>query len=160
MEKLIEFRLNGKTTSVKTDLERKLLWVLRSDLGLTGTKYSCGQGFCGACTVLVDKQAVRSCLYTLSFVQGKDVVTIEGLSQNGDLHFLQKAFIQHDALQCGFCTPGMILTAYSFLLKNPRPTRSQILSAMEQNLCRCGSYNRIIQAVQTASQMMGKENPK
>lgn len=160
MEKLIQFRLNGQSTQIKTDPERNLLWVLRSDLGLTGTKYSCGQGFCGACTILVDQQAVKSCLYPLSFVQGKDVLTIEGLSKNGELHFLQKAFIQHNALQCGFCTPGMILTAYSFLLKNPHPPRKQIVSAMEENLCRCGSYNRIIKAVHTASQMMGKEGSR
>lgn len=160
MEKLIQFRLNGEPNQIKTEPERRLLWVLRSDLGLTGTKYSCGQGFCGGCTVLVDNQTVRSCLYPLSFVKGKDVLTIEGLSKNGELHPLQEAFIQHNALQCGFCTPGMILTAYSFLLKNPHPSREQIVSAMDQNLCRCGSHNRIIQAVKTASQMMAKEGSR
>lgn len=151
---MIEFKLNGKPVHLKTSPERKLLWVIRSDLGLTGTKYGCGQGFCGTCTVLIKHQAVRSCVYPISNVQGKEVMTIEGLSQNGELHPLQKAFMEENALQCGFCTPGMILTAYGFLLQNPNPSREQIISAMDQNLCRCGSYQRIIQAVQTASQTM------
>ena len=100
-----------------------LLWVLRTDFALTGTKYGCGEGFCGACTVLVNGDAVRSCQYSVEDIDGKEVLTIEGLAKNGNLHPLQKAFVQHDALQCGFCTPGMILNAYSLLMKNPSPTR-------------------------------------
>jgi len=129
-----------------------LLWVLRTDLGLTGTKFGCGENYCGACTVIVDKEAVRSCQVPVKDVDGKEVITIEGLSRNGKLHPLQKAFVEHDALQCGFCTPGMILTAYSLLLKNPHPTRQEIIENMDDNFCRCGTHNRIILAVQTAAE--------
>jgi carbon-monoxide dehydrogenase small subunit len=131
-----------------------LLWVLRSDLELTGTKYSCGEGFCGACTVLVNNEAVLSCQYPVQNVIGKEVMTIEGLAKNGNLHPLQTAFMQHNALQCGFCTPGMILEAYSLLLKNPQPSYREIVEAMEGNLCRCSSYNRIIEAIQTTARTM------
>jgi carbon-monoxide dehydrogenase small subunit len=131
-----------------------LLWVLRSDLELTGTKYSCGEGFCGACTVLVNNEAVLSCQYPVQNVIGKEVMTIEGLAKNGNLHPLQTAFMQHNALQCGFCTPGMILGAYSLLLKNPQPSYREIVEAMEGNLCRCSSYNRIIEAIQTTARTM------
>ncbi|MFW6159854.1 MAG: (2Fe-2S)-binding protein [Acidobacteriota bacterium] len=154
MDKIIKYQLNGQPQALKTSGERMLLWVLRTDLGLTGTKYSCGQGFCGACTVLVNNEPVRSCHYPLKNLKGKEVTTIEGLAKNGELHPLQEAFIKHNALQCGFCTPGMILTAYSFLLKNPLPSKKEILLQMEENLCRCGSYNRIIQAIQDAAQIM------
>lgn len=154
MKEVIQFKLNGKPVRLSTDGERMLLWVIRSDLSLTGTKCGCGEGFCGACTVLVDKEAVRSCQFPLKNVKGKEVLTIEGLATNGDLHPLQKTFIQHDALQCGFCTPGMILQAYSLLLKNPRPTREEILQSMDENLCRCGSHTRIVQAIQTAANEM------
>ena len=150
----LSFRLNGKPMEMALDGDRSLLWVLRADLGLTGTKHGCGEGICGACTVLVDKEPVRSCQTSVKDVDGKEVITIEGLSKNGDLHPLQKAFINHDALQCGFCTPGMILNAYALLLKNPEPTREEIIEGMEDNLCRCGSYGRIIQAIQTATQEM------
>jgi aerobic-type carbon monoxide dehydrogenase small subunit (CoxS/CutS family) len=150
----ISFKLNGKETSVTTNSERKLLWVLRSDLGLTGTKYGCGKAQCGACTVIVDDRAVRSCVLPVSSVEGKNVLTIEGLAKNGQLHPIQEAFIKHDALQCGFCTPGMILNAYSLLLRNPEPTKSEIIGGMENNLCRCASHLRIIRAVQSAAEEM------
>jgi len=154
MEKTFRFRLNGKDVSLTSSPERMLLWVLRSDLGHTGTKYSCGEGFCGACTVLVNNEAVQSCQYPIQNAEGKEVITIEGLQKNGKLHPLQEAFMQHNALQCGFCTPGMILQAYALLLKNPQPSEKDIVEALEGNLCRCGAYNRIIQAVQTASHTM------
>ena len=148
----IQFTLNGEPVKVTVDNDRMLLWVLRTDLGLTGTKYGCGESYCGACTVLVNNEAVRSCQMTVQDVQDKDVVTIEGLSKNGELHPLQRAFMAHDALQCGFCTPGMIINAYALLRKNPRPSVSQIIEGMDENLCRCGAYNRIVQAVQAAAE--------
>jgi aerobic-type carbon monoxide dehydrogenase small subunit (CoxS/CutS family) len=151
MKETIRFKLNDKPVSMTVDNERMLLWVLRTELNLIGAKFGCGEGFCGACTVLVNNEAVRSCQFLVKDVNGKEVITIEGLANNGDLHPLQKAFIKHDALQCGFCTPGMILNAYSLLLKNPQPTRKEIIQGMEENLCRCGSYQRIIQAIQTAA---------
>jgi len=154
MQKNIQFKLNGKYVNVTSSPDRMLLWVLRSDLELTGTKYSCGEGFCGACTVLVDDEPVLSCQFPLERVEGKDVLTIEGLKKNGKLHPLQAAFMQHNALQCGYCTPGMILGAYAMLVKNPDPSTKDIVETMEGHLCRCGSYNRIIQAIQTAAREM------
>ena len=154
MNQTIQFTLNGKPTKISVDGDRMLLWVLRTDLELTGTKFGCGEGFCGACTVLVNGEAVRSCQTAVKEVRRKEVVTIEGLSKNGKLHPLQKAFIEHDALQCGFCTPGMILNAHSLLRENPQPTESEIVAGMEDNLCRCGSYKRIIEAIQSAAQTM------
>jgi aerobic-type carbon monoxide dehydrogenase small subunit (CoxS/CutS family) len=154
MEKNIRFKLNGKTVNLTSSPDRMLLWVLRSDLELTGTKYSCGEGFCGACTVVVNNEPVLSCQYPVQEVAGKEVMTIEGLKKNGKLHPLQTAFMQHNALQCGYCTPGMILEAYAMLLKNPEPSAKDIVDTMEGNLCRCGSYNRIIQAIQTAAKAM------
>jgi nicotinate dehydrogenase subunit A len=154
MKETILFKLNGKPLRLTTDSERMLLWVLRSDFGLTGVKYGCGEGFCGACTVIVNNEAVRSCQYPVKDIKGKEVMTIEGLAKNGKLHPLQEAFIKHDALQCGFCTPGMILQAYSLWLKNPNPSRQAIIQHMEENLCRCGSHTRIIQTVQDAATMM------
>jgi len=151
----IKLTLNGKPISLTVDSDRPLLWVLRTDLGLTGAKYGCGEGYCGACTVLVNNEALRSCQLTMKDVLNKKVVTIEGLAKNGDLHPLQKAFMAHDALQCGYCTPGMIINAYAFLLKNPRPSESQIIAEMDNNLCRCGAHVRIIKAIQTAAQEMG-----
>jgi carbon-monoxide dehydrogenase small subunit len=150
----IEFKLNHEWIRLSVDSERTLLWVLRSDLGLTGTKYGCGIGACGACTVLLDGEAARSCMIPVSNVKGKDVVTVEGLAMNGHLHPLQKAFVEHNALQCGFCTPGMILTAYSLLLTKPAPKEEDIIESMEDNLCRCGSHQRIIQAIQSAAKKM------
>ncbi|MFQ5824366.1 MAG: (2Fe-2S)-binding protein [bacterium] len=154
MEETIHFKLNNKPIRLTMESGRKLLWVLRADLGLTGTKYGCGEGFCGACTVLLNKKAVRSCQLPVKFVNGKEVMTIEGLAQNGSLHPLQQAFVEHDALQCGFCTPGMILNAYSFLRQNPQPTYSEIVQNMDSNLCRCGAHTRIVQAMQSAAQEM------
>ena len=156
MQETISFNLNDKPIRLTVDSERMLLWVLRSDLGLTGTKYGCGEAFCGACTVLVNNKAVRSCQFPVKDVKGKEVITIEGLSKNGKLHPIQEAFIKHDALQCGFCTPGMILNAYSLLYKNPQPTQSEIIQGMNDNLCRCGAHTRIVQAIQdAASEMKG-----
>ncbi|MBZ5516938.1 MAG: (2Fe-2S)-binding protein [Acidobacteriia bacterium] len=155
MNDTVRFKLNGKAVSLEVDPSRSLLWVLRYDLGLTGSKYGCGEGLSGACTVLVDRQAVRSCVLQMRAVAGKGVTTIEGLEQNGELHPLQKAFVEHDALQCGYCTPGMIMNAYSLLLKNPRPSRRQIIEQMDGNLCRCGAHMRIIQAIETAAKQMG-----
>jgi aerobic-type carbon monoxide dehydrogenase small subunit (CoxS/CutS family) len=152
MEGTIQFTLNGKPKQLRVDGDRMLLWVLRADLGLTGTKYGCGEGLCGACTVMLGKEAVRSCQLKMQEVAGKDVMTIEGLAQNGKLHPLQEAFMEHDALQCGYCTPGMILNAYGLLLKNPRPNAAEIIAGMDDNLCRCGAHQRIVQAIQSAAQ--------
>ncbi len=154
MEQTFHFTLNRRSVSVTTDGERMLLWVLRSDLGLTGTKYGCGENICGACTVIVDKDAVRSCQLPIKSIANKEIITIEGLAEYGKLHPLQKAFADHGALQCGFCTPGMILNAYSLLLKNARPTKAQIIDGMSGNLCRCGTYARIIAAIETAATQM------
>jgi aerobic-type carbon monoxide dehydrogenase small subunit (CoxS/CutS family) len=154
MEETISFNLNGKKTELKTDPNQTLLWVLRNHFNLTGTKFGCGTGFCGACTVLIDKEPVRSCMLPVGDVTGKNVVTIEGLAKNGKLHPLQQAFIDHDALQCGYCTPGMILTAAGLLMKNPAPTREQVIEGLDDNLCRCGAHVRIIDAVITASKVM------
>ena len=154
MEENVQFNLNGKPVTLRVDNERKLLWVLRIDLGLTGTKYGCGEGHCGACTVLINNVAVRSCQTTVKDVQGKEIITIEGLVKNGKLHPLQRAFMEHDALQCGYCTPGMIMQAYSFLRGNPRPSSTDIMNSMEGNLCRCGAHKRIVQAIQTAAKEM------
>lgn len=151
MKETIDFRLNGKAKKLEVDGDRALLWVLRTDLGMTGTKFGCGASLCGACTVIVNKEAVRSCQYPVKEVRGKEVVTIEGLAQNGNLHPLQKAFADHGALQCGFCTPGMIMTAYSLMLKHPKLTRAQIIEGMDQNLCRCGAHNRIVQAIESVA---------
>ena len=145
------FKLNGKLVRLSVDGDRPLLWVLRTDLGLTGTKFGCGEGHCGSCTVLVNGVAVRSCLRKVKEVKDKEVVTIEGLAKEGKLHPVQQAFMEHDALQCWFCTPGMVLTAVGLLAKNPTPTREQIIRGMEQNLCRCGAHTRIIDAIQTAA---------
>ena len=154
MEETFRFTLNGKKQEVVIDTSQTLLWVLRNHFGLTGTKYGCGSGFCGACTVLVNDEAVRSCALKLSEVAGKKVVTIEGLEQKGKLHPVQQAFIDNDALQCGFCTPGMILTTVGLLKKNPNPDRQQIIEGLEDNLCRCSTHNRIVDAVQMAAKQM------
>jgi aerobic-type carbon monoxide dehydrogenase small subunit (CoxS/CutS family) len=147
----ISFDVNGKPVRLNTNPGRALLWVLRTDLELTGTKYGCGEGHCGSRTVLMDGIAVRSCLVKCKDLQGKSITTIEGLVENGKLHPVQEAFVKHDALQCGYCTPGMILTAVALLKENPKPTREQIVRGMEQNLCRCGAHTRIIDAIQTAA---------
>ncbi len=151
MNQTVQFFLNGKPVRLSLDGKRKLLWVLRTDLGLTGTKYGCGEGFCAACIVLVDGEAVRSCQFPVKDVAGKTVTTIEGLARNGKLHPLQEAFARHDALQCGFCTPGMILVAHEFLRKNPKPSEKDVREALEGNLCRCGAHTRIVRAVMDAA---------
>jgi aerobic-type carbon monoxide dehydrogenase small subunit (CoxS/CutS family) len=156
MPKTIAFKLNGKPVQVSTDPDRKLLWVLRSDFRLTGAKYGCGEGLCGACTVIIDRKAVRSCQVGLEEIEGSEVTTIEGLASDGNLHPIQKAFLEHDALQCGFCTPGMILNAMGMLLEKPEPTQDEILGAMNDNLCRCGSYRRIVGAIQSAAREIKK----
>ena len=154
MIETIEFTLNRKSHRIEVDGERRLLWVLRSDMGLTGTKCGCGKGMCGACTVLINQKAFRSCQVSVGEIKGKEIITIEGLRQNGQLHPLQKAFIEYNALQCGFCTPGMILNAYSLLMEKPRATEAEILRGMNDNLCRCGAHQRIIRAIQSAAQEM------
>ena len=150
----ISFQLNGQAKSLAIERDRTLLWVPRVDLGLTGTKCGCGEGLCGACTVLVNEEAVPACQTAVKYVEGAEVLTIEGLAQNGKLHPIQQAFVQHDAMQCGFCTSGMILKAYSFLSENPQPTKDEVIAAMDDNLCRCGAHVRIVQAVQTAAHLM------
>jgi len=148
MKDSISFRLNGRPVRLDVDGERTLLWVLRTDLGLTGTKYGCGESLCGACTVVVGGEAVRSCQLPVKAVRGKDVTTIEGLERDGRLHPLQEAFADTGGLQCGFCTPGMIMNAHALLLKTPKPTLGQIRAGMEGNLCRCAAHHRIVQAIE------------
>ena len=154
MIETIQFELNGNPAELTIDPNTLLMWAIRNELGLTGTKFGCGMGFCGSCTVILDGEAVRSCMLPVSDVAGKKLMTIEGLAQNGSLHPIQQAFVKHDAQQCGYCTPGMIMNAYGFLLKNPEPSRQEIIDAMEDNLCRCSAYNRIIEAIQSASKVM------
>ncbi len=154
MVRTVPFNLNGRPVSVTVDDERMLLWVLRTDLGLTGTKFGCGEGLCGSCTVVVDGTAVRSCATKVKDVAGKRVLTIEGLERDGKLHPLQQAFLERHAFQCGYCTGGMILQAYALLLANPKPTRDQLVRAMDDNLCRCGSHTRILDAVEAAAAAM------
>jgi aerobic-type carbon monoxide dehydrogenase small subunit (CoxS/CutS family) len=151
MKETIRFILNGERTIISVEGDRKLLWVLRTDFGLTGTKYGCGRGLCGSCTVLVNKEAVRSCQISIREVADKEVLTIEGLAQGDKLHPLQDAFLKYGAVQCGFCTPGMIMNAFALLLKNPKLSREQIIAGMEPNLCRCSAYKRIIQAIESVS---------
>ncbi|MBN1570013.1 MAG: (2Fe-2S)-binding protein [Acidobacteria bacterium] len=160
MEQTIQFKLNGRPASVTADGERALLWVLRTDLELTGTKFGCGHGLCGTCTVIVNNEAVLSCQLPVRNVAGKDVLTIEGLAKDGKLHPLQKAFIQHGAIQCGFCTPGMILRGYSLLLKNAQAGKEEIINGMNLHLCRCGTYARVVDAVQTAASELKGGSPR
>ena len=155
----IAFTLNHQPVSLRVDGDRPLLWVLRTDLGVTGAKFGCGEGLCGACTVLINNEAVPACQTSMSAVAGTDVKTIEGLAQNGQLHPIQEAFVAHDALQCGFCTPGMILKAYSLLVSNPTPTHQDIVNGMEDNLCRCGAHVRIVEAIQTAAKALKGGTP-
>ena len=154
MEEKVQFELNGKQVEVQTEKNQTLLWVLRTQLGLTGTKYGCGEGYCGSCTVLMDNEPVRSCGITMEDAAGKKIVTIEGLADGEKLHPVQQAFVEHDALQCGYCTPGMIMNAVGLLNKNPEPTRQEIIDGMEDNLCHCGAHTRIIRAIESASKTM------
>ena len=154
MDETISFQLNSKKAEVLMDPNQTLLWVLRNHFGLTGTKFGCGIGFCGSCTVLIDNEPERSCTLSMGDIAGKAVVTIEGLAKDGTLHPVQKAFVEHDALQCGYCTPGMIMNAAGLLIKNPSPTTQQIKEGMENNFCRCGAHVRIVDAVHTAAEEM------
>lgn len=159
MRRRISFLLNGEPTEVDVDPRRKLLWVLRTELALTGTKYGCGERECGACTVLVDGRRVFSCDVAMSSVTDSEVTTIEGLADGDVLHPVQQAFADHDALQCGFCTPGLIMGAVSLLERNPEPSEDEIKEGLERHLCRCGTHVRVIQAVQAASQVMQGRTP-
>ena len=154
-ENTISLRVNGVEHRVSVDGSRRLLYVLRTELGLTGTKYGCGAGQCGACTVLLDDQPVRSCTLPVTAVAGRSVTTIEGLSKNGDLHPVQQAFLEAQAFQCGYCTPGLVMGAVGLLRSNSHPTESEIREALAGNLCRCATYPRIIHAVQLAAQRIG-----
>ena len=156
MEQSISFKLNTKNVTVKVQGDESLLTVIRTYLDETGTKYGCGLGDCGACTVLVDNEVTRSCMTVIEDVADKEVITIEGIGTSEELHPIQEAFVKTDALQCGFCTPGMIMNAYGLLLKKQNPTRDEIITAMDANLCRCGSYNRIIEAIEKASKQLSK----
>ena len=151
MATITELRVNGTKRSIKADAERPLLEVLREDLGLTGSKYGCGEGQCGACTVLMDGRAVRSCITSVGDAAGKTITTIEGLERNGQLHSLQTAFLDAGAMQCGYCTAGMIMSGVALLNKTPNPTDEQAMSAMQGNICRCGTYARILSAIQQAA---------
>ncbi len=143
--------VNGVRRILSGDLSRPLLFALRDELDLTGTKYGCGEGQCEACTVLLDGNPVRSCLTPVSAALGKQVGTIESLERNGNLHPVQEAFIEADAMQCGYCTAGMIMSSVGLLNRTPHPTEPQIKSALQGNICRCGTYSRIVQAVKMAA---------
>ena len=149
----LTLRVNGVEHHVDTTPDQKLLYVLREQLGLTGTKYGCGEGQCGACTVLVDGQAIRSCLSPVSSAAGREITTIEGLEREGRLHPVQEAFLKEEAFQCGYCTSGAILSAVSLLDHTPHPSDRQIMAAMEGNVCRCGTYPRILEAIRIASRL-------
>jgi len=151
MKRIIQLTVNGEVAEVAVDPNRTLLQVLREDLGLTGTKHGCGLGDCGACTVILDGQPVNSCLVLAVQANGSDVLTIEGLAENGKLHPLQQAFVEKGAIQCGFCSPGMILSAKALLDQNPKPTENDIRMALSGNLCRCTGYQKIVEAVQAAA---------
>jgi isoquinoline 1-oxidoreductase subunit alpha len=151
MAKVTDLNVNGKKMTVDVDATASLLTVLRNNLHLTGSKYGCGEGQCGACTVLLDGQSVRSCITPVARAAGKQITTIEGLERDGTLHPLQDAFIKTDAMQCAYCTSGMIIAAAGLLKKNAKPSRDEIIEGMNGNICRCGTYQRIIEAIQIAS---------
>jgi len=150
--------INGAERPVDLPTDRKLLYVLRDNLGLTGTKYGCGEGMCGACTVLLDGKPVRSCLTPLSAVRGKKITTIEGLERNGDLHPVQAAFLLAEGFQCAYCTSGMIMSTVGLLRDNPKPTDAEIVQALDGNVCRCGTYPRIVEAVRQAARSTKSRN--
>lgn len=152
MARTLELHINGRRHGLEVDPERSLLSVLRDELDLTGAKYGCGEGQCGACTVLLDGVALRSCITPVKAAAGKRITTIEGLERNGKLDPVQQAFLDDDALQCGYCTPGMILSAVALLRKRPHPSDAEIVRAMEGNVCRCCVYPRILAAVKRAGQ--------
>lgn len=152
----VRLRVNGADHEVALAPDRRLLYVLREELGLTGTKYGCGEGECGACKVLVDGVAVRACQTPIGEAVGRSITTIEGLAHGGPLHPVQQAFIDAGAFQCGFCTPGMIIAAAALLARTPRPTDAEVRAALDGNLCRCGGYLRILDAVQRASRILSE----
>jgi aerobic-type carbon monoxide dehydrogenase small subunit (CoxS/CutS family) len=154
MNPVAELHVNGSKRAIQAGAERSLLSVLRDDLELTGCKYGCGEGRCGACTVLIDGKAVRSCVTSIGECLGKQIATIESLEKDGHLHPLQQAFLDAGAMQCGYCTCGMIMSGVALLAKNPKPSSSEIVRSLEGNICRCGTYSRIIQAVQQAAATM------
>jgi aerobic-type carbon monoxide dehydrogenase small subunit (CoxS/CutS family) len=151
MKKVVNFTLNGKAVQMDAEPDQSLLWFLRGDLQLTGTKYGCGAGLCGACTILVDGRAERACLLDVQSIANKQVTTIEGLAEGDKLHPVQQAFVEHDALQCGYCTPGMILSAVSLLAENPAASEADIIAGLDENLCRCGAHKRILEAVRSVA---------
>ncbi|MEZ5507374.1 MAG: (2Fe-2S)-binding protein [Gammaproteobacteria bacterium] len=153
---MTQFTLNGKTTTIDAEADMPLLWAIRDLVGLTGTKYGCGQGLCGACTVHIDGVAMRSCITPLASVAGKSVTTIEGLSQSGD-HPVQQAWIQNNVPQCGYCQPGQIMSASALLASNSNPSDTDIDRAMSGNLCRCGTYMRIRKAIHDAADIMNNQ---
>ena len=153
--KALELQINGIKHRIDAEPDTSLLTVLRDDLDLTGAKYGCGEGQCGACTVLIDGRPVRSCVTEVGNAVGKQVTTIEGLEQNGRLHPLQQAFIEAGAMQCGYCIPGMIMSAAGLLKKSPRPTEPDLLRAMEGNICRCGTHPRIVEAIRRVAMSGG-----
>ena len=154
MARITTLNVNGKKMTVDVDSTVSLLSVLRNDLNLTGSKYGCGEGQCGACTVLLDGQPIRSCTTQVGRAAGKQIVTIEGLEKDGKLHPLQEAFIKADAMQCAYCTSGMLMSASALLNKNPKPSRDDVISGMNGNICRCGTYPRIRRAIHRAAGMM------
>jgi aerobic-type carbon monoxide dehydrogenase small subunit (CoxS/CutS family) len=156
MPRITELDVNGSKRRVDADSERTLLSVLRDDLDLTGTKYGCGEGQCNACTVLIDGLPARSCITKVATAAAKKIVTIEGLAPEGKLHPMQEAFLEAEAFQCGWCTPGMILGAVGLLQKNPKPTEAEIAIGMNGHICRCGTYPRIVQAIQSAAKKGGR----
>jgi aerobic-type carbon monoxide dehydrogenase small subunit (CoxS/CutS family) len=151
MSRVTELQVNGTRRPIDADSERTLLSVLRDDLDLTGTKYGCGEGQCGACTVLIDGMPAHSCRVKVGTAAGRQITTIEGLETNGKLHPLQEAFLEVGAMQCGYCTPGMIVAGAGLLRKNPNPTAAEIVKHMQGNICRCGTYPRIVAAIQKAA---------
>ena len=150
MQRIKELHINGSKSRIDAESDRSLLSVLRDDLDLTGSKYGCGEGQCGACTVLIDGQATRSCITTVGAAAGKKIVTIEGLEQDGRLHPIQESCLEADALQCGYCTPGMIMSGVALLAKNTNPSEQEIVQFMQGNVCRCGTYPRIVTAIRKA----------
>ena len=156
MARVTELDVNGTRRRIDADPDRTLLSVLRDDLDLTGTKYGCGEGQCAACTVLIDGTPTKSCLTKVGAVAGKRIVTIEGLAPAGKLHPVQEAFLEADAMQCGWCTPGMILGAVGLLAHTPHPTEADIVSGMNGHICRCGTYSRVVAAIQAAAKKGGR----
>lgn len=155
MSRTMDLMVNGVRHTIDAEPERSLLTVLRDELELTGTKYGCGEGQCGACTVMLDDRALRSCQTKVSVAAGKRITTIEGLEEHGRLHPLQEAFLEHEAMQCGYCTPGMIVSGAALLKRNPNPSDQEIAQAMQGNVCRCGTYLRVVAAMHSASKKIG-----